>query len=194
MTTSAASGGLNMNNYKQELFQKAKFLYNRAKKSDLDEEQCNELIDDFNDFLREDLRALGHDWVDDFDELDPVHGFFSEASEETISDALNNIKRILTRACQKLGVDIAEEVISKKEPAHTINIIQQQSQTASASASIDFSHLVDELEEEIKRPVPDKSKIKLMLQKALKAGGYIAPKILEIFLNNLDKIKFGGLI
>jgi uncharacterized protein YoxC len=175
------------------LINKAKLLYKRINKTtDLDENKCNDFIEDLNE-IKDGLDELGYNWIEDFKDIEEVSGGILGISEEDIQESFEEVERQSERILHKLGIDM-DDINSKKETTHpVINVIQQQHQTASASADVDIQFLVQELKEEINKTTPDKSKIKSILQKALSVGGQYAPKILEVILNNLDKIKFGGL-
>lgn len=81
-----------------------------------------------------------------------------------------------------------EKVESRKEIPSGININvnptfqQSQHQYQSQSQSVDIEQLIDELEGELKKPKPDKSKLRTIIEKVLKFGKEYSSVILELLL------------
>ena len=181
---------------------RAKLLFKKLSKdieTDVSMSKCNGYIKDFEE-LKIEFLENGCEWLadDEFFEIEELQsGAFEGPSDEDIDDAMSDVYEQLDRILMKLGIDTDELEKSNKNNSPNINISptfnQSQTQSQSTQVTINIEILVDQFEEELSRPNPDKSKLKSIMNEVLKYGKEYAPQILKIILKNIDKIHFGRL-
>ncbi len=170
-----------------------KVLYKRISR-DLDKrissKKCNEYINDF-DSIKEDIYESENDWIEDYEDIYEVseEGFFSEgASDDEIVSVLKEILNQSERILSRFGVDIYED---RKNHPHTQpinihfspNMTQNVNSSANAQASAEIKQEVDrlvrEFQEESKRIVPNRSKLKSIVETLKTLGPYAAPYVIK---------------
>ncbi|MCK5629482.1 MAG: hypothetical protein KAI26_02600 [Nanoarchaeota archaeon] len=175
---------------------KVKVFYKRLSKDlnkSLSEEKCNDYVNHIEQ-IKQKLSDEEEEWIDDFSEIEQVSvGWFSErVNPKEIKETISQVHDQLDRICLKLGVEVEEAQNNAGLPQQVFNISQTQNQSMDIKIDILIENMVKEFEEEISKPNPDKSKLKIIMGNILKHGATYAPKIIDLLIKHWDKISFGG--
>lgn len=173
-----------VSNKLENLKKRTQILFKKIQKEEeIDEEICDDYVDDLEE-LKEDLLNNDQYWVNNLPYINKVGGIL-RADDEEIEETMDKIERQLDRILTKLGIDSDED--GKKRTSQGINIqvnpsfSQSQSQMQYQSVNIDV--LIKEFEEELKKPQPDKSKLRNIIEKILEFGKEYSPRILKLILD-----------
>lgn len=149
------------------------------------EEECNSYVDQLDDLKGE--ISDEEDWINSYPDINKVGGFFNDATKKEIKDKLIEMRSQLLKIYRRLGGDLEETKKKDNSPnSPVINVFQSQSQSQYQTTNIQIEELKKELEEELNKKTPNKSRIKRILDDIIdvaknSAGSIIAETIMRIF-------------
>ena len=177
------------------MINKIRMLYrrvNRDKKSS-SPEKCNNYIYELEK-LKDELFDLDLEWIENYDEVDEVdeEGFLSDGAEkDEILEALNEVSDQLEQIACHMEFDIFSQTtaygMTGNIPSVNINFNPQMTQNVDVSSNAQINmeikqkvdNLVREFEKEFQKSLPDKSKLKKIIEKLKPLGKYAAPFVEE---------------
>ena len=164
------------------LFKRLKGDINTKK---INQDICNNYVNSLSE-IKEELYDCEQYWIKNFDDIyEPSGGLFSDPSKQDIKkvmeESLDQFENILI----KLGIDPDEifEIKKEQQSGININVSPSFSQSQSQYQSINIDNLLKEFEEELKKPKPDKPKLRSIMEKVLEYGKEYAPKLIKLLLD-----------
>jgi hypothetical protein len=158
-------------------------------------DQINHYVDSLEE-IKDELRKRheGHDWVNDLEEVSHVgKRFWSDSvSKKDVKERTDKVRVQLEKILLKLGLDRNEVLAPKKDGMpivpSVVNVYQNQVQSQVTNVNIQISDLIGEMEQELIKRKPDKSKLKSKWEKVLTLSTTFAP-VAHIVLKLIDNIR-----
>jgi len=160
--------------------------------------QINHYVDSLEE-IKDELRKRyeDHDWVNDLEEVNHVGKSFwnDSVSKKDVKERTDKVRVQLEKILLKLGLDRNKVLAPKKDGTPIVpsippivNVYQNQSQNQVTTVNLQISDLIGEMEQELMKESPDKSKLKSKWEKVLTLSTTFAP-VAQIVLKLIDNIR-----